>query len=76
MTEICFQAGLNGGHGRGWTDVVPCTGTCAKRSKLDPSRINSLASRVGSDVEGRYILVINDDVIIRGGCIPSGLKSG
>ena len=56
--------------------MVPCTGTCEVRTTLDPSRINSLASRAGSDVEGRYILVINDDVIIRGGCISAGLESG
>ncbi|KAK7088850.1 protein mesh-like, partial [Littorina saxatilis] len=78
--EIPFSshqlAGLNGGHGRGWTDVVPCTGACAKRSKLNPSRISTLVSRAGSDVEGRYILMVNGDVIIRGGCIPDGLKSG
>ncbi|KAL8616814.1 hypothetical protein ACOMHN_017851 [Nucella lapillus] len=44
-------AGLNGGHGRGWTDVIPCTGLCAKRSKGDKKRIKSLVTRVGTEME-------------------------
>ncbi|XP_076446863.1 sushi domain-containing protein 2-like isoform X2 [Babylonia areolata] len=67
-------AGLNGGHGRGWTDVIPCQGPCAKRSKGDQNRIASLVSRVGSDVDGRYILAVTDDIIVRGGCLADGLK--
>lgn len=67
-------AGMNGGHSRGWTDVVPCTGTCAKRSKSEATRITSLPKRYGSDVKGRYILVVDEDKIYRGGCVPVEIK--
>lgn len=67
-------AGLNGGHGRGWTDVIPCIGECAKRSKGDKNRMSTLVERIGSDVAGRFILVIGNDTIVRGGCLAEGLK--
>jgi hypothetical protein len=67
---------MNGGHGRGWTDVIPCTGTCAKRSKKEATRITSLVQRAGSDVTGRYILVVDGDRIYRAGCVPMELKDG
>nr|KAG5695785.1 hypothetical protein BaRGS_013873 [Batillaria attramentaria] len=68
----CQAAGMNGGGGRGWTDVVKCSGACSK--KRDQRIMSSLPYLKGSDESGRYIFLVSDDVIIRGGCAPSDSK--
>ncbi|KAK7481997.1 hypothetical protein BaRGS_00026800, partial [Batillaria attramentaria] len=70
--EPSHLAGMNGGGGRGWTDVVKCSGACSK--KRDQRIMSSLPYLKGSDESGRYIFLVSDDVIIRGGCAPSDSK--
>ncbi|PVD34907.1 hypothetical protein C0Q70_06188 [Pomacea canaliculata] len=66
-------AGMNGGYGRGWTDVIPCSVACARETKIIEGRIRNMINTSGSDVEGRYILLVSGDIIVRGGCLPSSL---
>ncbi|XP_046329110.2 sushi domain-containing protein 2-like isoform X1 [Haliotis rufescens] len=54
-----YQAGINGGHGVGWTPV--CTG-CSPQD---------LPRKIGSDVTGRFIFRVSKDTIERGGCSDS-----
>ncbi|ESO93786.1 hypothetical protein LOTGIDRAFT_228561 [Lottia gigantea] len=64
-----YQAGMNGGLGNGWTDVF-CGDRCGRMD------LNMLPSLYGSDMEGRFIYKVSDDVIVRGGCLPLQAKSG
>ncbi|KAH9494563.1 hypothetical protein Btru_019855 [Bulinus truncatus] len=69
-----YVAGVNGGYGRGWYDVIPCHGKCGHT--LNFTRINELPSFKGSDLQGRFILNVGDELIVRGGCLPSEIKAG
>ncbi|KAL8616990.1 hypothetical protein ACOMHN_014161 [Nucella lapillus] len=91
FTNPC-PAGMNGGRGRGWRDVVKCVGTCRKNKQyrriphLLPSLQGSSSSdrqahdlsggRASSSAEvlGRFIYLVTDDIIVRGGCLPRDTK--
>ncbi|KAK7097672.1 sushi domain-containing protein 2-like [Littorina saxatilis] len=82
-------AGMNGGMGRGWTDVVKCGRAC---SKLKHSRdllatlpnlqgsstrdIHLVTDRSSDEVMGRFLFVVTDYVIVRGGCLPRDNRMG
>ncbi|XP_067661506.1 sushi domain-containing protein 2-like isoform X2 [Haliotis asinina] len=54
-----YQAGINGGHGVGWTPVC------------DGCHSQDLPQTIGSDVKGRFIFKVSKDTIERGGCTSS-----
>ncbi|XP_046579037.1 uncharacterized protein LOC124286646 [Haliotis rubra] len=58
--EQFYQAGINGGHGVGWTSV--CTGC----------NLIDLPSTRGSDVTGRFIFRVSKDQLERSGCTIDG----
>ncbi|CAL1545125.1 unnamed protein product [Lymnaea stagnalis] len=69
-----YQAGFNGGFGRGWYNVIPCQGSCGLGSNV--STVNDLPHLKGSDEKGRFILNVGHELIVRGGCLPSDIKAG
>ncbi|XP_076446883.1 sushi domain-containing protein 2-like [Babylonia areolata] len=84
-------SGMNGGRGRGWRDVVECEGVCRKNKMyrqiphLLPTLQGSSSDGQGHDLSGprpssahvlgRFIFVVTDDIVVRGGCLPLGLKA-
>ncbi|XP_048243835.1 uncharacterized protein LOC124112947 [Haliotis rufescens] len=58
--QYYYQAGINGGHGVGWTSV--CTGC----------NLSDLPSTRGSDVAGRFIFRVSNDQLERSGCTVDG----
>ncbi|ESP05625.1 hypothetical protein LOTGIDRAFT_228125 [Lottia gigantea] len=63
------QAGFNGGLNGGWTDVY-CGSDC---SQINFAEFPSLA---GSDVKGRFMYKVTNEIIVRGGCLPSQSSTG
>lgn len=58
-----YQAGFNGGYGRGWS------------SAISVNRIVNITTLQASDRKGRFIYQINEESIIMGGCgNPDGMK--
>ncbi|XP_059161230.1 sushi domain-containing protein 2-like [Physella acuta] len=69
-----YQAGFNGGYGRGWFNVIPCHGTCTLG--MNSSVIAELPRLKGSNHKGRFVLKVDGELIIRGGCLPAEIQAG
>jgi hypothetical protein len=58
-----YQAGFNGGYGRGWSPAISV------------NQIVNITSLRASDRKGRFIYQINEEAVIMGGCgNPDGMK--
>ncbi|KAK3758329.1 hypothetical protein RRG08_004150 [Elysia crispata] len=64
-----YQAGFNGGYGRGWVDVIP-------RHSDQDSYLYNLPTLKGSDKVGRFVLEVGGEIVMRGGCLPKEFTSG
>ncbi|KAK6178739.1 hypothetical protein SNE40_011254 [Patella caerulea] len=56
---------MNGGLNVGWKDVY-CESNC-----ISTQNVSVFPDIMASDMKGRFIYKVSDDVIIRGGCLPS-----
>ncbi|XP_012940242.1 protein mesh [Aplysia californica] len=69
-----YQAGVNGGYRRGWTNVVPCQHRCP--GDMDYQWLYSAPSLQGADVRGRFLLSVGAELVVRGGCLPGAFRTG